>query len=278
MTRRKWFQIAGGSAFAAAGSGLYATTIEPAWFDVSQTTVRLPKLAAPLRVLHLSDLHSSDSVPTHLLIEAAREGIASKPDLICLTGDYVSSFRAYDAKGLGQIFRMLANAAPTFAVVGNHDCHRDYSSQEIRLQLYSAGVEILHNRSTVVEPRDGVKLVLAGTGDLWNRLEFQPQEAFRAVDAELPVIALIHNPDAKSIVQEHPWDLMLSGHTHGGQVMIPFMDPYWLPVSDHRYIAGLYQWGGRQLYITRGVGSTKGIRFRCRPEVSVLNLEPADGV
>jgi uncharacterized protein len=280
VNRRKWFQLVAGGAVSAAGSGLYATTVEPRWFDISHTAIQLPKLQHPVRVLHLSDLHSSAEVPTELLLHATRAGIDAKPDLICLTGDYVTTLRQYDAAGLAWVFQLLSQAAPTYAVVGNHDCgtarKSRNSSQEIRDLLECNGVNVLHNLSSTVELKSGAKLSLAGTADVWNTAEFKPGAAFEDVDEDLPVVALIHNPDAKALVGDMPWDLMLSGHTHGGQVMLPFVHPYWLPVTDARYIAGLYRLPeGRQLYITRGVGSSKGIRFRCRPEVSVLDLRPS---
>jgi uncharacterized protein len=281
VNRRKWIQLAASGALSAAGSALYATTVEPRWFDVSHTSVRLPKLTEPVRVLHLSDLHSSAEVPTNLLLDAARAGIARKPDLICLTGDYVTTLRQYDAAGLAKVFALLAKAAPTYAVVGNHDCgtarESGKSTEILRELLERNGVNVLHNLSSVVElPGSGAKLCLAGTADVWNSNEFDPDLAFERVDENLPVVALVHNPDAKSVLADKPWDLMLCGHTHGGQVLLPFIEPYWLPVMDARYIAGLYPLdSGRQLYITRGVGSSKGIRFRCRPEVSVLDLQPS---
>lgn len=279
MNRRKWFQLAAAGAAGAAGSALYAT-VEPRWFDISRTVIALPKLEQPVRILHLSDLHSSADVPTELLWDATLAGVNSKPDMICLTGDYVTTLRQYDAAGLAKVFRKLADTAPAYAVVGNHDCgtgrKSGNSSQAIRDLLADSGVNVLHNLSTTVALPNGAKLSLVGTGDVWNSVEFRPAEAFAEVDESLPVVALIHNPDTKRVVADNPWDLMLSGHTHGGQVVLPFVHPYWLPVTDSRYIAGLYRLAkGRQLFITRGVGSPKGIRFRCRPEVSVLDLRPA---
>jgi predicted MPP superfamily phosphohydrolase len=90
----------------------------------------------------------------------------------------------------------------------------------------------------------------------------------------MPSIVLAHNPDTKDAIEHQSWDLMLSGHTHGGQVVVPFVEPTWAPVVDKRFIAGLYEWSGRQLYITKGVGNHSGVRFGCRPEVSILELRP----
>jgi predicted MPP superfamily phosphohydrolase len=83
---------------------------------------------------------------------------------------------------------------------------------------------------------------------------------------------MCHNPDGKDLLSNDRWDLMLSGHTHGGQARIPGLDPPWTPVLDKRFVAGLYQWEGRRLFITRGLGSPNRIRAFCRPEASILHI------
>jgi predicted MPP superfamily phosphohydrolase len=275
VTRRQWiFAAAGGGAISASGSGLYATRVEPKWFDISQTPIYIPKLEHSFRALHLADLHSSTTVPTPLLLQAVKSGIRTRPDVIFLTGDYVSTLRAYDERGLLDIFRRLAKAAPTFAVMGNHDCiGAKGSTEHLRQMLSASGVNVLQNASSIIELR-GQRIQVAGTADLWNDGEFDPYAAFVGVSGNLPTVALVHNPDGKKAISNYPWDVMLSGHTHGGQVVFPLIHPYWLPTRDQRFIAGLYGWQDRQIYITRGVGSPSGIRFRARPEVSVLDFRP----
>jgi hypothetical protein len=83
---------------------------------------------------------------------------------------------------------------------------------------------------------------------------------------------LAHNPDSKDILGAYPWDLMLCGHTHGGQVRLPIVGPAFAPVRDKRYVEGLKPWNDRLIFVTRGVGNYVGVRFNCRPEVSLLNL------
>ena len=104
----------------------------------------------------------------------------------------------------------------------------------------------------------------------------EPAAAFAGIQhAGLPTVVLSHNPDTKDDLGAYPWHLMLSGHTHGGQVIVPLYGPPIIPVRDRRYLAGLKPWGQRQIHVSRGVGNIMGVRFGCRPEVAVLDLRPA---
>lgn len=83
---------------------------------------------------------------------------------------------------------------------------------------------------------------------------------------------LCHNPDAKDKLRASAWDLMLCGHTHGGQLRLPGIGRPFAPVRDVRYVEGLRPWEGRLIHITRGIGNLHGLRFNCRPEINLLNL------
>ena len=258
--------------FLAGGCAVYARFVEPYWFDLSYTRIPLG-LPKPIRLLHISDLHVSDGVAPAQLTKAVAMGLATLPDVICLTGDFVTSTIGYDAEALRHMIRMAAGTAPTFAVMGNHDGGHwmkswggDDSSRRMQDLVAGCGARVLHNRS---EGWSGLRFV--GTGDLMAK-ECRPAEAFAGVSGVEPVVVLCHNPDGKDSLTAYRWQLMLSGHTHGGQVRVgPGLAP-WLPVMDKRFVAGLYQWKGRQLFISRGAGSPKHVRFGCRPEIAVLEL------
>jgi predicted MPP superfamily phosphohydrolase len=246
---------------------------EPNWFEITRTRIRIPGIR-PTRILHISDIHISDGMTASDLAPGFHSGLAAKPDLICLTGDFVSYTRGFDRDGLHRLLRMAAGAAPTYAVMGNHDggawlarfCG-SRSSEFIRDLVSKAGVRLLHNQSAT---QNGI--TVAGVADMWSG-EMNPALAFAAQQPG-PAIVLCHNPDGKESLAAHTWDLMLSGHTHGGQARIPvpgFRAP-WAPVADKRFVAGLYAWNGRQLFITRGIGSPMHLRAFCRPEVSILDL------
>jgi uncharacterized protein len=252
--------------------GAYARYVEPGWFQVTRTSVRI-RGVRPFRLLHLSDLHISDGITAEELASAIRMGLAEKPDIVCMTGDYVSSTTGFDADGLHRVLRMAASAVPVFAVVGNHDGGKwmgrwggEATSRMLRGILTAAGAHVLHNRHA---EWNGVQFI--GTGDLYAE-EFDGEAAFRDAKPNGPSIVLCHNPDGKDKIEDRKWDLMLSGHTHGGQVRLRGLPAPWAPVHDKRYLAGLYGWQGRQLFITRGVGSPKHVRLGSRPEVSILEI------
>src|SRR6202049_2048138 len=258
---------------------VYAFGVEPKWLERTFHQIRLPQrdLGSDVRILHLSDFHASPVVPFSLIEKAVEYGLAVQPDLICLTGDFVTDAHAFDEQEYSRILRRLSNAAPTFACLGNHDGgtwsttmggFRD--TTVVRRLIDASGVSLLHNRSELV-PIRGQSMRVVGVPDLWSH-EVDGQLAFQDVQPGEPTILLAHNPDTKDVLADRPWDLMLSGHTHGGQVLVPLVGTRFIPVQDKRFIAGLKGWNGRQVYISRGVGSLAGVRFNCRPEVTVLQV------
>jgi predicted MPP superfamily phosphohydrolase len=257
----------------------YAFGVEPNWLERTFHRVKLPcrNLTSGVRILQLSDFHASPAVPFSLIENSVELGLAAKPDVICLTGDFVTDATPFDHAEYARILRRLSSAAPIFATLGNHDGGRWGASvgglkdsTVVRGLLHAAHVPLLHNRSEVVRVRDQ-SIRFAGVADLWSA-EVDADLAFANVPAGDPAILLAHNPDTKDLVADRPWDLMLSGHTHGGQVVLPILGERFVPVRDKRFIAGLKEWNGRQVYITRGVGNIHGVRVNCRPEVTVLDL------
>ncbi|MDZ4800034.1 MAG: phosphodiesterase YaeI [Bryobacteraceae bacterium] len=281
MNRRFFFGAAGaGLAALCTGAG-YAGYAEPRWLEVKRTSVRLgrdsqPDGKRPVRILQLTDMHASRVVPMSLIEEAAALGAAEKPDLICLTGDFVTLGASYDAGAYTRILGELARVAPTVGVLGNHDGglwgKAMAESTPVERMLERAGIPLLHNRWQPMNVR-GQKFALAGVGDLWAQ-QVDGAAAFEGLDnPKDPVIVLAHNPDTKDELRRKPWDLMLCGHTHGGQVVLPVGGARFAPVRDKRYVAGLHPWNdGRLIYTSRGVGSLGGVRFRCRPEVTILDV------
>jgi predicted MPP superfamily phosphohydrolase len=280
VTRRQFLIGLAGASAALASAPLYSRLIEPRWLSIHRA--RAPILAEPagrpIRLLHLSDFHASDVVPLSFIAEAVRLGLSLKPDLVVITGDFMTR-HIPDTQAYADVLHQLADAAPVFAVLGNHDGGLwtgqrggPSDTEQVRSLLAASGISLLYNSSELITAA-GQQLRLIGLGDLWAH-ELDAKAAFGSIPANEPHsrIVLSHNPDSKSELENYEWQLMLSGHTHGGQIYIPFLGAPLAPVADHRYISGLKRWGERWIAVTRGVGNLHGIRFNCRPEVSLLQF------
>lgn len=262
-----------------AGLGaVYTRFAEATWFDVTEKDVQIGKFQTPLRILHLSDLHLSDVFPIEDIEKAIDLALEKKPDVAFLTGDFITDFLV-DEVEYERVLRKLADHIPTYACIGNHDGGQ-WSSQgygypdfsKVQALLERSGVVFLFNRKTNVS-LGGKSFWVAGLGDLWSS-DCKPKEVLsKSRDSDEAVFVLSHNPDSKSLLKPYEWDLMCCGHTHGGQLVIPLLGlrPF-LPVKDTRFPEGLLSWEGKHIHITRGVGNLHGLRFNCRPEISLLNV------
>lgn len=279
LTRRKFLATVG---LSTVGTAAYARVIEPGWLRIGRHRIKVSdgEDRAPLKILQLSDLHASPVVSLEFIGEAVRTGLALQPDLICLTGDFIT--RGYnELDGYAETLKPLAAAAPTFACLGNHDGglwaagRRGYAdTNRVRDLLFKAGVILLHNAYRSICIQDW-ELCLIGLGDLWAG-ELQPMSAFPKDDSDdsgaVISVVLSHNPDSKEHLKPYAWQLLLCGHTHGGQLRLPMLGTPFAPVKDRRFVEGLHAWDGRWIHVTRGVGNLHGVRFNCPPEVSLLTL------
>jgi uncharacterized protein len=273
LSRRHFFLAA---PFAGFG---YMRFAEPQWLGVGRHSVKMSGAGErePLTLLHLSDFHASGVVPLEFIDQAVSLGLSScKPDLVCLTGDFITT-KWEDWAGYARTLKRLVDAAPTYAVLGNHDGgrwairKRGYANHGlVRAMLADAGVKLLLNARGFFAAK-GWRLNVVGLGDTWAG-EMEPEIALEGLEAGQPTLLLSHNPDTKDEVGEWLWDLMLCGHTHGGQLVVPFLGTPFAPVLDHRYVSGLNRWKDRWIHTTKGVGNLHGMRLNCRPEVSVLTL------
>jgi predicted MPP superfamily phosphohydrolase len=242
---------------------------------VVHTKLKFPSFAGgaaggAFTVAHLSDLHLGKWTSAEQLSDAVRRTLQLKPDVVCLTGDFITQGQSFDPLAYTGVLRPLAQAVPTYACLGNHDGN-ELESRTLRAALDTAGVNLLYNNSTSLVVQ-GRKVQFVGMGDLWKQ-ECRPDEAFRTVSPEQLAICLSHNPDSKELFNQRPWQLLLSGHTHGGQCGIPGIGAALAPVKDKRFIDGMYAYGPeRYIHVNRGVGNLHGIRILCRPEISVIHI------
>lgn len=278
LTRRHFF----GTTAAALPAVAYTRVLEPGWLERCDVDVGIAggKLKGEIRVLHLSDFHASPCVSPKLIDGAITMGLEARPDIAVLTGDFITD-RLRDEETFGKSLEKLSAQVPTFACMGNHDggawafARGSYKAAGPVVDfLKGRSITVLVNESRLLYVRGNV-IQLIGLADLWSGDFATPEPFYPAPNGFSGArIVLAHNPDSKDRIEAYPWDLMLSGHTHGGQITLPFLGAIFAPVQDFRFIKGLHAWSGRQLHITKGIGNLHGIRFNCRPEVSVLNLKP----
>jgi predicted MPP superfamily phosphohydrolase len=274
LLSRRNFMMLGGLGVLGAAGGLGAARFEAGWQKTTFKEISGLHLGRPLRVLHLSDFHASWCVSWEKIYEAVRHGMAQKPDIVVLTGDYVTS-STDDISGYADALSPLRDFPHCYACLGNHDgkyLPQDSRARQIETEMGKSGVRFLVNRHVVVEV-SGQLLRIAGLGDIW-RHEAKPWECLLPIGSDgPPTLLLSHNPDSKLDVKDYAWDVMFSGHTHGGQFRVPLIN--WapiLPVNDRSMVEGVYGWKGRKIHITRGVGCLHGIRLFCPPEISIVDL------
>jgi predicted MPP superfamily phosphohydrolase len=281
VTRRSFLAA---SACAAAGLAVYSGEIARHWLELSHYNVRLPGLAAEFdgfRIAQLSDIHLDEFTEPFFLREAIRQINASNPDAVFLTGDYVTygitplkiaRGAAWQCAGM---LRELACKA-IYAVLGNHDTI--IGAEEVIAALAANDITVLNNTHEPLE-RGGARIWLAGVADPLIGLP-NPEAAIPAAIRNLahePVILLCHAPDFADTLMAQPVGqtvaLMLSGHTHGGQVRLPLLPPVHLPELGRKYVEGWFRLGSLQLHVNRGLG-TVGVPFRlnCPPQISLLTL------
>ena len=230
----------------------------------------LPDALRGLVACQISDFHVDRDEDLARLTSAVEAINQQQPDLIFLTGDYFSGPDTMH-RYLGAFRDALKNLQPKsglFAILGNHD-HWS-SAERITDALKRGGADVLANDSRRLFLRNE-KVVVVGIDDLWSR-RAEPARAFGDVNSDDATIVLAHNPDTALYTRHLRPGVMLSGHTHGGQVLVPLVGTRFIPVRDKRFIAGLKEWDGRKVYVSRGVGSLAGVRFNCRPEVTVLQV------
>jgi predicted MPP superfamily phosphohydrolase len=274
---RRTARVARALVWSLAGIGvvgaLYAGLVEPRWLEVTHVevaTARLSPGARSIRIVHISDVHADAGAGLEARLPTVIA--AQHPDVIVFTGDALN-----DAAGLPRFRRLmteLARVAPTFAVRGNWDVHR-----WDELDLFgTTGARELDGTAASIALRGGVELWLAGAADgSPERLD----RALTAIPPDAPRVMLYHHPDQMPRARAAGVDLYCAGHTHGGQIALPWYGAIITMSKDgKRYEAGLYREGATSLYVNRGIGVEGGgsprVRFFARPEVTVIDLVPAE--
>ena len=275
-SRRRFLKIGAGAALAGLGTGSYAYAVEPAHPKVTRHTVKIagwPEAAAGLKVGQLTDLHCLDDRAVARTAHAARMLLALKPDIVFLTGDYITADDPQDWANAAANALAPLRAVPrgVFAVLGNHD-YAEGRSAEVAAALEQVGFHVLRNASAPLPDAEGVWIV--GLESRCNLVQ-NPALALKGVPPDAVKLLLVHEPD---YADEAPagFALQLSGHSHAGQIRLPGLPPLHCPVYGRKYPEGLQQAQNHLVYTSRGVGMMgPQMRFCCPPEVTLLTINPA---
>lgn len=281
MSRRRFL---GTTLFGCAGLAFYSGEIERHWIEVTHREIRLKSLPPAfdgMTIAQLSDIHLDEFTEPFLLRYSIEQINRMQPDAVLLTGDFVTyeiTPRRLSERSAWQCAEMLSElkCPQRYAILGNHD--HWLSGTEVARALRANGIPVLINSYLPIE-RNGSRIWLAGIDDpLCGRPD--PDKAIpasiRRIEGQ-PLIVMCHAPDYADKLLAHPAGksigLMLSGHTHGGQVRFPFVGALDLPPGGRKYVEGLFRLGSMQLYVNRGIG-TVGVpfRFRCPPEITAFSL------
>ncbi|MFP5268204.1 MAG: metallophosphoesterase [Acidobacteriota bacterium] len=278
FTRRQFL----GSGLATAGlclagySGIYARHE----FEVTHRTIpirNLPDSFQNFHIVQISDIHLEEYTEPYFLEEIVRKINDLSPDLVLITGDYVSNGPlpvtvSWRAAGVAAEILSTLQAPQRFGILGNHDV--SVGLDQVIGPLQAHGTPVLVDRHIPVE-RGSDRLWICGCSDAATQAP--NLNAAIPADPQAPVLFMCHEPDYVEKVVLHPRfpliDLMLSGHSHGGQIRLPFVGPLILPPMGEKYVEGSYQFQQMQLYVNRGLG-TVGLpfRFNCPPELTHLTL------
>jgi len=276
ITRRAF--LAGASA-AGIGLAAYSGTHARHEFEITRLTVpirNLPDGFLNFRIVQISDIHLEEFTEAYFLERIVAQVNGLDPDLVLITGDYVSRGPlevsvAYKAAGVcAEILSTLK--AQRFGILGNHDVV--VGASHVIPPLEAHGTPVLVDSYHALE-RGRDLLWLCGTDDAGTN---SPDlDLTVPANPKAPVLPMCHEPDYVDKVVQHPRfpliDLMLSGHTHGGQIRLPIVGPLILPPMGQKYVQGAFNFDHMQLYVNRGVG-TVGLPFRlnCPAEITELTL------
>lgn len=259
--------------------GIYVWRIEPRWVEwnfLDMPTKNLPNTLIDKKLIQISDIHIGETVSEEFIINQFKKVNKLNPDIVVYTGDFISPVGMNHAP-FDQLEKALLHAAKgksaTLAILGNHDYgsigKNPGRADSVAQILESHGINVLRNASKSVQ---GLNII--GMDDYW-RGNFKPKTAMENYNRLGANLVLVHNPDVCDLDVWNGYDgWILSGHTHGGQVRLPFSKASIIPVDNKNYDEGLkHLSNGRTLYINKGLGHSIRVRWNVRPEITVFTLK-----
>lgn len=276
---------AGTAGFGVMVTGLYPILVEPGWLKVRRLAVSIPDLPASLHgitIVQITDVHHDEWISAQHVRAAVELANSLSPDIVVLTGDYVTANSALIKPAITELSRLTSRIG-TLAVLGNHDWWCD--ADEVQRHFTAVGIPLIDNNRRFVTPERRLSsvvvkegLCIGGVGDLWTD-DVAPERAFLDVPETMPRLLLSHNPDVAEqeniAAGRYRVDLMLSGHTHGGQVRLPGLGTPIVPSAfGSRYSYGLVRGPGCRVNISSGIGMAMlPVRLNVRPEIVLITLQ-----
>jgi predicted MPP superfamily phosphohydrolase len=276
ITRRRFLHgLAAAPLVAVSAGAAYARLVEPYnyWISENDIFIRdLPPAFEGFRLTQLTDIHHSRILGIGEVQRVVSLAQQTRPDMFVLTGDYSTTYRRY-IEPCAEALSTLSAPEGVWAVLGNHD---HYTDPELTTRALERNhISVLNNAHTTLR-RNSDSLQLSGIDDwTWNATDWS--RAFSGLDAKTPTILLSHQPSVLDLEQTRNVALIVSGHTHGGQLRFPILGaPARLFTNDLKYARGLFRRGDTQLYVSSGTGEIGlPLRFGVRPEIAVLRLRRA---
>jgi predicted MPP superfamily phosphohydrolase len=242
----------------------FAVSEERIWLDA------LPEAFSGMRVVQISDIHHGLFLPEKWLAQAVQQANRLRPDIVVLTGDFVTYSRA-NIEPAAEILSRLRARYGILAVLGNHDFR--VGADAVTTALRRRRIEVLRNQHITLQ-FGGASLYVAGVDDYGYGADVR--RAVRGIPRSAATVLLAHNPRIISLASRHGVSLVLSGHTHGGQVNLPLLGTvYGRSPESLRYKIGWDRLGETQIYVSRGIGTiVLPWRLRCPAEITHLELLP----
>ncbi len=235
----------------------------------------LPKNLDSLKIGLLADFHRGIYTSSNDIRRAAKIIQGEKPDILLLAGDFVEGKAEY-IHSVALILSKIITPLGKFAVLGNHDYWTD--AKLISEVLEKNNIQVLINKTIEIK-KNNESFFLLGLDDAWaGKPDYK--KPLKNIPKEKLIISLVHEPDYADLIKcSDRWiPLQLSGHSHGGQVVLPFFGAPVLPYMGKKYSSGLNRVGksNRFVYTTKGIGTIFPLRFNCRPEATILTLKAED--
>lgn len=257
----------------------YSLIFEPNNIQIERISIaieNLPEEFEGTKIAHLTDFHSYNFGEREKKVLEILEDV--DPDFVFITGDFIDN-KTEDINSCQEFWRELGNKyqGKIFGITGNHEYwNNDLDPEDFKNLLEESGIIVLDNKNKKIF-QDDEYIYLIGVDDPHTGND-NLEKAATGTEKDIPKILLAHSPDIvndlESLEKENI-DLILAGHTHGGQIVIPFVQPYWTPTKNHgKYASGLFKISDIYLYVNRGIGmAVLPVRFNCPPEITVIELK-----